>query len=58
MRDIVLAVFALAALVFFLGIIVWRVPEVPLIVVFSFVFLLAAYDFWLELRHRGNGGES
>jgi uncharacterized membrane protein YfcA len=55
MRDVVLALFALAGLVVFLGIIVWRVPEVPLIVVFGVVFLLAAYDFLLELRGRRNG---
>lgn len=57
MRDVVLALFALAGLVVFLGIIVWRVPEVPLIVVFGVVFLLAAYDFLLELRRGRRNGE-
>lgn len=52
MRDIVLAIFALAGLAVFLGIVIWRVPHLPLIVVFTFVFLLAAYDFWLELTTK------
>lgn len=54
MRDILQAVFSLAGLLVFLGIIVWKVPELPLIIVFGVVFLMAAYDFWLELG-RGSG---
>lgn len=54
-QDIVMAIVALAGLAFFLGLIVWRVPQTPLIVVFTGVFLMAAYDFWRELRsHRQN----
>ena len=50
--DIVIAAAGLAGLAFFLGLIIWRVPEVPLIVVFTGVFLMAVYDFWRELRSR------
>lgn len=53
MRAVALAVFALAGLAAFLGIVAWRVPHLALIVTFTFVFLLAAYDFWLDLRSRG-----
>lgn len=58
MRDLILAIFALAGLAFFLGIVMWNVPQLPLIIVFTGVFLMAAYDFWLELQRRRNGGES
>lgn len=55
-QDIVMSVAGLAGLAVFLGIIVWRVPEVPLIVVFVGVFLMAVFDFWHELRsHNLNG---
>ena len=55
-QDIVMAFIGLAGLAIFLGIIIWRVPQVPLIVVFTAVFVMAAYDFWRELRaHRQNG---
>jgi len=50
MIDKLFAVFALLLLASFLGIIAWRVPQLPLIVVFSVVFVMAAYDFWRELR--------
>ena len=58
MRDIILAAFALAGVAFFLGILIWRVPELSLIVVFTVVFAMAAYDFWLEVKRRReeNGG--
>ena len=49
-QDIVMAVIGLAGLAIFLGIIIWRVPQVPLIVVFTVVFVMAAFDFWRELR--------
>ena len=47
--DIVMAIVGLAGLAFFLGLITWRVPQAPLIIVFTVVFLMAAYDFWREL---------
>lgn len=54
--DLAMALTGLAGLAFFLGLIIWRVPETPLIIVFTGVFLMAAYDFWHELRyHRQNG---
>ncbi|HEX2256524.1 MAG TPA: hypothetical protein VHG92_07460 [Afifellaceae bacterium] len=58
MRDIFFAVLALACVGVFLGILIWRVPEVALIVVFTVVFAMVVYDFWLELKHRReeNGG--
>ena len=49
-QDTVMAVIGLAGLAFFLGLIIWHVPQTPLIVVFTAVFLMAAYDFWRELR--------
>ena len=56
-QDILMAVMGLAGLAFFLGLIIWRVPQAPLIVVFAGVFVMAAYDFWRELRfHSRNRG--
>jgi len=52
--DIAMAVVGLAGLAFFLGLVIWRVPELPLIIVFTSVFLMAAYDFWLELQYHKN----
>lgn len=57
MKDIIMAIISLAGLATFLGIIIWRVPQLPLIIVFVVVFLMAAFDFWRELRsRRQNGG--
>lgn len=56
-EDIVMAVIGLAGLGFFLGIIIWRVPQTPLIVVFTAVFLMACYDFWRELRSQQQNGD-
>ena len=53
-QDIVMAIVALAGLAFFLGLIAWRVPQAPLFVVFTAVFVMAAYDFWRELRFHRN----
>lgn len=56
-EDFVMAIIGLAGVAVFLGIIVWRVPQIPLIIVFTVVFLMAAFDFWRELRSgRQNGG--
>ena len=49
-EDIVMAVVGLTGLALFLGIIIWRVPQAPLIIVFTAVFVMAIYDFWRELR--------
>jgi hypothetical protein len=57
MKDITMAIISLAGLSTFLGIIIWRVPQLPLIIVFGLVFLMAAFDFWRELRSsHQNGG--
>jgi uncharacterized membrane protein YfcA len=48
--EIVIAVSALGVFGAFLGIIVWKVPQTPLIVIFSLIFLMAAFDFWNQLR--------
>ena len=60
MKDNLFAAVALALLVGFLGIIAWKVPQLPLIIVISVVLLMAVFDFWLELRRRrrkqGDGG--
>ncbi len=52
MTDILLAVLALTGLGTFLVLIAWRVPQTPLLIIFSLVFLMAAYDFWRDLRRR------
>ena len=57
MKDITMAVISLAGLAVFLGIIIWRVPQLPLIIVFVLVFLMAAYDFWRELRSSRQNGD-
>ena len=56
-EDIVMAILGLAGLAVFLGIIVWRVPQIPLIIVFTVVFLMAAFDFWRELRSGPQNGQ-
>ncbi len=56
-EDIVMAVVGLAGLALFLGIIIWRVPQAPLIVVFTAVFLMAAYDFWRDLTSKRQNGD-
>ena len=57
MKDITMAIIGLAGLATFLGIIIWRVPQVPLIIVFVLVFLMAAFDFWRELRSSRQNGD-
>lgn len=50
MADRILAILALLILMVFLGILVFRVPELDLIIVTVFVALLACWDFWTNLR--------
>jgi hypothetical protein len=55
--DIIIAVLALAMLGSFLGVIAWRVPQRPLLIVFGGVFLLALFDFVRTLvQQRGQNG--
>ncbi len=46
----VIAGFALALLIGFLGVIAWNVPQGPLIAVFAIAVVMAIYDFTRELR--------
>lgn len=55
MLDAILSILALAALVFFLGIIAWFVREPVLIIVLMLGVAGAAYDFWTSFRSRQNG---
>ena len=52
-----MAIIGLAGVAVFLGVIVWRVPQIPLIIVFTVVFLMAAFDFWRELRSGPQNGQ-
>ena len=54
MVDKFLAVLALAAMVAFLGVVAWFVPEIDLITVIALVSLLAIYDFWRSFHERPN----
>ena len=56
MTDKIMAFLALATMIVFLGVVAWFVPEIDLIIVIAFVSLLALYDFWQQLRRKGNGG--
>ena len=58
MIDKIMAVVALATMITFLGVVAWFVPDIDLILVITFVSLLAIYDFWRALRHRNNGDGS
>jgi hypothetical protein len=50
--DKIMAIIALATLVAYLGVVAWFVPEIDLVIVISFVSLLAAYDFWQSFRRK------
>lgn len=52
MTDKIMAILALATMITFLGVVAWFVPEIDLIIVISFVSLLAIYDFWDWFRKR------
>ena len=49
MSDKIMAIVALATMITF--------PDIDLIIVISFVSLLAAYDFWQSFRSKKNGGQ-
>lgn len=55
MIDKIMAILGLATFMAFLGVVVVFVPEPDLIVVVTFVSVLAIYDFWSALRAQGNG---
>lgn len=50
--DRLFGIVAFAAFAAFLGVIVLRVPDLDLIIVFAIVLLMVAWDFWLSLRPR------
>lgn len=52
LTDRLIAVLAMALLASFLGVIVWKVTQGPLITVFAVAVIMAAYDFSRELRER------
>ena len=55
MIDKIMAILGLATFMAFLGVVVVFVPEPDLIVVVTFVSVLAIYDFWSALRAPGKG---
>ena len=57
MSDKIMAIVALATMITFLGVVAWFVPDIDLIIVISFVSLLAAYDFWQSFRSKKKGGQ-
>jgi hypothetical protein len=50
--DRLFGIVAFVAFAAFLSVIVLRVPEPDLIVVFAIVLLMVAWDFWRSLRPR------
>ena len=52
MRDWIFALFALACLIAFFGVVIWRVPHVDLIVVMLIGLGLASYDIVTSVRNR------
>jgi hypothetical protein len=55
--DLILAFLALATLIGFVGIVVWKIASIPLTVVAVVVIGMAAYDFWLTAGRNGNGAD-
>jgi hypothetical protein len=55
MSDKIMAIAALATMITFLGVVAWFVPDIDLIIVITFVSLLAMYDFWTSLRGKVDG---
>jgi hypothetical protein len=49
MRDVLLALAALAAFATFVGILIYEVPQLDLVIVVGIVFVMAAFDFAREL---------
>ena len=54
MTDKIMALVALATMITFLGVVAWFVPDIDLILVITFVSLLAIYDFWQSLSQKKN----
>ena len=52
MTDKIMAFVALATMITFLATVAVFVPHIDLILVITFVSLLAIYDFWTSLRDR------
>jgi hypothetical protein len=52
MIDRILAVLAITGLILFFAPIAWKVPAVPLLVLFVVIVSMAAFDFWREIRGR------
>ena len=57
MSDKIMAILALAAMIAFLGVGVWLVPEIDLFVIIALVALLASFGFWQPLHSRGQRGD-
>jgi uncharacterized membrane protein YfcA len=58
MIDILIAIVSLSVLGSFLGLIAWHVPQAPLVAIFTLIFLMAAYDFWRQLRQNSDKQDS
>ena len=58
MTDKIMALVALATMIAFLGVVAWFVPDIDLILVITFVALLACYDFWQSLSQKKKNGNS
>ena len=55
MTDKIMAILALATMITLLATVAIFVPDIDLIIVITFVSLLAIYDFWSSIRaKRGN----
>jgi len=52
MTDKIMAIVALATMIASLAIVAVFVPEIDLIIVITFVSLLATYDFWQSFRAK------
>lgn len=50
--EIVLACLAVLSLGLFLSVIAWRVPDLPLLIVFGAVLAMAVFDFWRTSRQQ------
>jgi hypothetical protein len=55
MTNFITGIIGIAAVIAFLGILLWWLKEVPLIVIGTVVMLLLIWDFVQSLR-AGNGG--
>lgn len=57
LEDIVLATLAMATLIAFVGIVVWKIAAIPLTIVAVVVISMAIYDFWLTAGQNRNGAD-